>query len=212
MAAIGRRERTKAANRTAILAAGREQFAARGYDAVGVRDITRATELASGTFYNYFPDKQAVFRAIVEEFGAEARRRVRAARRSAAGAEDFLESGFRAFFEFIVADPVTFAFLRRNLSTIRERFGDLVLPAGLGELEDDIARAIERGDLPAVDIGYLAHAMLAIGLELGQELAERDPPDVEGATAFATALFSGGVGDLPRRYAPASCAPASRSC
>jgi AcrR family transcriptional regulator len=211
MAGSGRRERTKAANRAAILAAGRERFAARGYDAVGVRDIVRGTELASGTFYNYFPDKQAVFRAIVEEFGAEARRRVRAARRSATGAEDFLESGFRAFFEFIVADPVTFAFLRRNLSTIRERFGDAVLPAGLGELEDDIGGAIDRGDLPAVDVGYLAHAMLAIGLELGQELAERDPPDVEGATAFATALFAGGVGRLPRRYAAASCAPASRS-
>jgi AcrR family transcriptional regulator len=211
MAASGRRERTKAANRAAILAAGRERFAARGYDAVGVRDIVRGTELASGTFYNYFPDKEAVFRAIVEEFGAEARRRVRAARRSATGAEDFLESGFRAFFEFIVADPVTFAFLRRNLSTIRERFGDAVLPAGLGELEDDIGGAIDRGDLPAVDVGYLAHAMLAIGLELGQELAERDPPDVEGATAFATALFAGGVGRLPRRYAAASCAPASRS-
>jgi hypothetical protein len=138
-----------------------------------------------------------VFRAIVEEFGAEARRRVRAARRSAAGAEDFLQSGFHAFFEFIVADPVTFAFLRRNLGTIRERFGDTVLPAGLGELEDDLREAIARGDLPDVDVGYLAHAMLAVGLELGQELAERRPPDVEGATAFVTALFSGGLERLP---------------
>jgi AcrR family transcriptional regulator len=211
MAAPGRRERTKAANRAAILAAGRERFAARGYDAVGVRDIVRGTELASGTFYNYFPDKQAVFRAIVEEFGAEARRRVRDARRSAAGAEDFLESGFRAFFEFIVADPVTFAFLRRNLGTIRERFGDSVLPAGLGELEEDIRAAIARGYLPDVDVGYLAHAMLAVGLELGQELAERDPPDVEGATAFVTALFSRGVTDLSRRYSATPCAPASPS-
>ncbi len=211
MAATGRRERTKAANRAAILEAGRERFAARGYDAIGVRDIVRGTDLASGTFYNYFPDKQAVFLAIVEEFGAEARRRVRAARRSAAGADDFIESGFRAFFEFIVADPITFAFLRRNQSTIRERFGDAVLPAGLGELEEDIRAAIARGDLPASDVGYLAHAMLAIGLELGQELAERTPPDVEGATAFATALFTRGVGGLPRRYAAASCAPASSS-
>jgi AcrR family transcriptional regulator len=211
MAAPGRRERTKAANRAAIIAAGRERFAARGYDAVGVRDIVRGTELASGTFYNYFPDKEAVFRAIVEEFGAEARRRVRDARRSAAGAEDFLESGFRAFFEFIVADPVTFAFLRRNLGTIRERFGDAVLPAGLGELEEDIRAAIARGDLPDVDVGYLAHAMLAVGLELGQELAERDPPDVEGATAFVTALFSQGVSGLSRRYSATLCAPASPS-
>jgi AcrR family transcriptional regulator len=197
MAATGRRERTKAANRAAILAAGRELFAARGYDAVGVRDIVRGTELASGTFYNYFPDKEAVFRAIVEEFGEQARRRVRDARRSSSGAQDFLESGFRAFFEFIVADPVTFAFLRRNLGTIRERFGDTVLPAGLGELEEDIREAVDRGDLPAIDVGYLAHAMLAVGLELGQQLAERDPPDVEGATAFATALFGGGLDRLP---------------
>jgi AcrR family transcriptional regulator len=210
-ATTSRRERTKAANRAAILAAGRQCFAARGYHAVGVRDIVRGTGLASGTFYNYFADKETVFRAIVEAFGAEARRRVRDARRSAAGAEDFLESGFRAFFEFIVADPVTYAFLRRNLSTIRERFGDAVLPAGLGELEADLREAIGRGELPDVDVGYLAHAMLAVGLELGQELAERRPPDVEGATAFATALFSRGVVGLPRRYAATPCAPASPS-
>ncbi len=53
--------------------------------------------------------------------------------------------------------------------------------------------------------------MLAVGLELGEQLLERDPPDVEGATRFATALFAGGVERLPRRYAATSCAPASRS-
>ena len=84
--AVGRRERTKAANRAAILAAARDVFAEDGYDAAGVRDIIRRTDLASGTFYNYFPDKDAIFRALVEETGAEARRRVRAARRRAATA------------------------------------------------------------------------------------------------------------------------------
>ncbi len=192
MAATGRRERTKAANRAAILDAGRACFAARGYDAVGVRDIVRGTELASGTFYNYFPDKETVFRAIVEEFGEQARRRVRDARRSATGAEDFLSSGFRAFFEFIVADPETFAFLRRNLGTIREQFGDAYVPAGLRELEDDLRAAIARGELPAVDVAYCAHAMLAVALEVGQQLLERTPPDVAGATRFVTNLFAGG--------------------
>ena len=140
------------------------------------------TALASGTFYNYFPDKEAVFRAIVEEFGAEARRRVRAARRSATGPEDFLESGFRAFFEFIVADPVTFAFLRRNLGTIRERFGDAVLPAGLGELEDDIRGAIDRGDLPG-GRRRLPRARDARDRARARPGARRaHPPDVEGAT------------------------------
>jgi hypothetical protein len=47
--------------------------------------------------------------------------------------------------------------------------------------------------LPPVDVVYCAHAMLAVGLELGQRLLERRPPDVEGATRFASALFLGGL-------------------
>jgi AcrR family transcriptional regulator len=186
----GRRERTKAVNRSAILAAAREVFSAHGYDAASVRDIVRRTDLASGTFYNYFPDKASIFRALVEETGEEARRRVRAGRR---GADGFVEGGFRAFFSFIADDPATFAFLRRNLGTIREQFEDAVLPAGIGELEHDLRAAIARGELPPVDVAYCAHAMVAVGLELGQQLVGRRPPDVEGATRFATALFAGGM-------------------
>ena len=189
----GRRERTKAANRGAILAAALEVFAELGYGATGVRDIVRRTDLASGTFYNYFPDKDAVFRALVEETGVEARRRVRAARRSARTAEEFVESGYRAFFAFIVEDPARFAFMRSNLETIRARFGEAVLPAGTAELAEDLRAAIAAGHLQPVDVEYCAHAMVAVGLELGARLAERSPPDVEGATAFASGLFLGAL-------------------
>ena len=153
----------------------------------------RRTDLASGTFYNYFPDKDAVFRALVEETGVEARRRVRAARRSARTAEEFVESGYRAFFAFIVEDPARFAFMRSNLETIRARFGEAVLPAGTAELAEDLRAAIAAGHLQPVDVEYCAHAMVAVGLELGARLAERSPPDVEGATAFASGLFLGAL-------------------
>ena len=53
----GKREATKAANRAAILAAARVVFADIGFGAASVRDIIRRTDLATGTFYNYFPDK-----------------------------------------------------------------------------------------------------------------------------------------------------------
>jgi AcrR family transcriptional regulator len=196
---LGRRERTKAANRAAILAAALEVFAEHGYDAVGVRDIIRRTDLASGTFYNYFPDKESIFRAVLEETGREARRRVRAARRSARTAEEFVERGYRAFFSYIVEDPARFAFTRRNLDTLRARFGDAVLPASTGELAEDLRLAIAAGRLPAVDVEYCAGAMIAVGVELGARLAERDPPDVEGATRFATALFVGALDRLTVR-------------
>ena len=191
--ATGRRERTKAANRAALLEAARDAFGELGFEAAGVRDIVRRTDLASGTFYNYFDDKEAIFRAVVEATGAEARRRVRAARTAAAGFEEFVEAGYRAYFSYIVEDPATFAFMRRNLGALGAAGIEDVLPLGAAELAEDLAALARRGELPPLDLDYCAHAMVAVGVELGARMAERRPPDVDGATRFATALFLAGV-------------------
>src|SRR5262252_6353154 len=73
----GRREQNKAENRTALLKAARAVFAEMGYGAAGVRDIVRRTDLASGTFYNYFKDKDEIFEAVVAELSIELLRRQR---------------------------------------------------------------------------------------------------------------------------------------
>jgi AcrR family transcriptional regulator len=189
----GRRARTKAANRSALVEAARHAFGELGYEAVGVRDIVRRTDLASGTFYNYFPDKAAIFHAVVEETGRAARSRVRAARREADGFAAFVEAGYRAYFSFIVADPGTFAFLRRNLVALRAAGVEEVLPLGTAELAADLAAIVAQGELAPLDVDYCAHAMVAVAVELGARMVERDPPDVEGATRFASELFLAGV-------------------
>jgi len=86
----GKRERTKTANREAILAAAREVFTKLGYGATTVRDIIRATDLASGTFYNYFKSKEEVFQAIQDENALRVRPRLRAERIRARSVEEFI--------------------------------------------------------------------------------------------------------------------------
>jgi len=189
----GRRERTKAQNRAAILAAAREVFAAIGYDAAGVRDVIRRTELASGTFYNYFPDKESVFRAVVEASTQEVRRRLRRARAGASTLEEFVGDAYLEWFRFLVEDRLLFELMHRNSGTIRELFGDPILGAGVDELLADLRAAIRRGDVPPLDADYMAGAMAGAALELGVRMAERDPPDPEGAARFATDLFLGGI-------------------
>ena len=195
-AAGGRREATKAANRAAILRAGEAVFGELGFGAATVRDIVRRTDLATGTFYNYFPDKEAVFRALVEATGDEARRRVAAARARAATPRAFVEDAYRAYFAYIVEDPDRHAFMSRNAGTVRALFDDVALPAVTEDLVADLRAAVARGELPDVDVEYTAGAMIAVGLELGARLIERVPPDVEGATRFATGLFLGGLAGI----------------
>jgi AcrR family transcriptional regulator len=194
----GTRERTKAANRAAILAAAREVFGEVGYGTASVRDIIRRTGLAAGTFYNYFPDKEAVFRALIDEIGAEGRRRVRAARQAATSLEAFVEDAFRAYFSYIVEDPANHAFVARNAGTVRALFDNGQIPLGTEELVEDLEAAIAAGAIPPLDVTYMAHTMLAISLALGERLLERDPPDVDGATRFATGMVLGGLAQLSR--------------
>jgi AcrR family transcriptional regulator len=192
----GKRARTKAQNRAAILDAAREVFAELGYDAAGVRDVIRRTDLASGTFYNYFPDKESVFRAVLDESAQEIRRRLRTVRAGAPTLEVFVGDAYRAWFEFLVEDRLMFELMKRNAGVIRSLFGDPILGAGVEDLLEDLRAAIARGDLPPHDADYMAGAMAGVALELGVRMTERTPADVEGAARFATELFLGGIARL----------------
>jgi len=192
-ALAGKREQTKAANRAAILDAARRVFSRLGYGAATVRDIVRDTDLATGTFYNYFPDKQSVLQALLDEAAAEIRSRVRIARKSSTTVEEFVEGGFRAYYSYLVEDPETFNLLRRNAGTIRSMFDEPTVGAGVEELREDLAAGIRSGLLPDHDVEYMASAMVGAGFEVAVRMLERTPPDVEGAVAFVSRLFLAGL-------------------
>ena len=196
----GRRAATKAANRAAILDAARAVFAEVGFGSASVRDIIRRTDLASGTFYNYFPDKESLFRAVLEESAEKVRARVQAARREAGSLEEFVTAGFGEYFSFLADDPEAFALMRRNSGTIRAMFDQPVFGAGIDELAADLRTAMKIGIVPRVDAEYAAAAMVGAALEVGVAMIQREPPDVEGATRFAASVFLGGIerlGDQP---------------
>jgi len=64
-----RTRRKKDAKRTAMMQAAVRVFADRGYHAATIRDIVAAANVAVGTFYFYFPDKETLFGYLYEETG-----------------------------------------------------------------------------------------------------------------------------------------------
>src|SRR5215813_1089556 len=109
----GRREQNKAENRTALLKAARAAFAEMGYGAASVRDIVRRTDLASGTFYNYFKDKDEIFEAVVGELTGELLKRHQQGRARATTAEEFFRSHYSVYFNFVVEDAELLSLARR---------------------------------------------------------------------------------------------------
>lgn len=197
--ARGKREETKASNRQAIIDAARRIFAELGYGATSVRDIIRATELASGTFYNYFKSKEEVFQALRDETALRVRPRLRAERIRARNFEEFISGSFRAFFEFVQTDQVTFATMRDNQDLQNVRIDTPEVIAGFDELRVDLEVAIQNGVMPDTDADLLMAAMVGVAFEVANHLIKRPDLGVDDAAKFATALFLGGVQALPRR-------------
>jgi AcrR family transcriptional regulator len=189
----GKRERTKQANRTAILDAARVVFADIGFGAATVRDIVRQTDLATGTFYNYFPDKESVLVALLDETAGEARERVRAARRAGTTLDAFVRDGFRAYFDFLLKDRGTSELLSRNAGTIRALFDEPSLVAGVEELAEDLRAGVQAGLIPDHDVEYMAASMVGAAFEVGARMLGSDDPDPGRATDFVSELFIAGL-------------------
>jgi AcrR family transcriptional regulator len=191
----GKREQNAIRNRAAILEAARMVFCEVGYGAATVRDIIRGTDLATGTFYNYFPDKESVLRVLIEEFQRELRRRVHEARAQATSLEEMLHSAFLCCFRVFVEDEVILELMLR----IHDLTSATALEPAIRELAEDLREKSREGIIPPIDIDYLAQAIVAVAAELAFGMLRQKPADVDGATRFATELFLGGIECLSRK-------------
>ncbi len=63
-----RRARTKADTRVRILEAAQVLFAARGYEATTLRDLTAQADIGLGTFFTYFPTKEHLLATFYGQF------------------------------------------------------------------------------------------------------------------------------------------------
>ena len=195
----GRREQNKAENRAALLKAARSLFAEIGYNAAGVRDIVRRTDLASGTFYNYFKDKEEIFSAVIAEMSGELLARHREGRARATTAEEFIRRHCSTYLYYVAEDPEILAFGRNNVTPIRNLFDKPDLRHLADAFAVDIQSAIERSILPRVDVAYLMAAITGIVFEISVVMTSREPVNPDEATEFATRLLMTGLANLPKK-------------
>lgn len=141
-------DRRRARTRAALLQAGQALFAERSVDAVSVDDIVGAAEVAKGSFYNHFPDKDGLARAIAGGIRAEVEALVDATNRETADPAVRMARAFAVYVRYAYDNPERSRAMMRLTST--------------DTLPD---RPLNRGVLTDLEAGFAAGRFQGLALE-----------------------------------------------
>ena len=157
---LTRRERKKGETRERIFRAALELFRQRGCAATTVEDICARADVAKGTFFNYFPRKEAVFAFLAEQWQAEAAQRAAAILAEPGPARDRLVGMFVEFAGFYEAERELAVHLVQEWGRQRRTPDDEICRRWNTLGQDVVRRLQETGEMrPDVDPGR-AHEVL----------------------------------------------------
>ena len=150
---------------------------------------------ASGTFYNYFDRKEAIFYGLNNEIGAELRQLLRDVRQRATSLDSFIKDTFCAYFSYYAKNRENYMLTcsNRGRDGMNEVMQGPQVRAGFAELSDDNRQAIAEGVIPQLDVEFLTASLGGVAFSILDEMVEREPLDPEAAEQFATLLSMTGV-------------------
>jgi len=111
---VPRAQRKRERTRNGLVAAAEELFAKRGPDAVSIDEITAAADVAKGTFYTHFADKDDLTRVLSRSVRLELEAQVT---RVNAGVSDpgiRMANGLACYLSFAVHQPMRARTLSRS--------------------------------------------------------------------------------------------------
>ena len=116
---LGKRDEQKLKVRERLMKEGLALFSSSGFEKTTVSDIVEKSEIARGTFYNYFPDTQKLFDALIEELNQNIKAAIQQTRRDSKNVYDYLYGTFKNYFE-LIGTPQMIQFHILNQAHIRQ--------------------------------------------------------------------------------------------
>ncbi len=169
-------ERT-AATRHALLVAGRELFAAKGFAGTPREDIVERAGVTRGALHHHFGRKEDFFRAVFEQLEEEIGTRVIAAAAQGSDPMDQLRLGGQAFLDAAL-DPSVQRIVLLDAPAVLgwEGWREVEAKHGLGMVMEGIRHVMEAGQIEKQPVEPLAHIVLAALNEAALLVASAEDP------------------------------------
>ena len=185
---VRKRERT----RGELVAAAERLVAARGLDALSIDEITEEADVAKGTFYTHFTDKDDLAAAVGRAIRVDLEDRITAINDGVADAAIRMANGLSSLCAFAIAQPVRARALMRLIPGAVDP--DTPINAGI---RGDVVLGVKTKRFAVTSVNASVVALLGIAMSAGMRLSDpkhRVPdPYTFAADVVATALVALGV-------------------
>ncbi|MGA9102498.1 TetR/AcrR family transcriptional regulator [Aeromicrobium sp.] len=192
-------EERRSTTRAALLAAGRELFATRGFADVPAEQIVRTAGVTRGAMYHHFDDKTELFAAVFEQLEAEITADL-AASLTDVPADELVPTAVSAFLDICARPDVLRIALTDAPATLGwQRWREVEQRHGLGLVNELLSQRAEAtgADVPPL----LGQVVLGAVIEAALLIAHADDPVAARREAEASlgALLAGlgGEGGAP---------------
>jgi AcrR family transcriptional regulator len=189
-----KRERT----RSELVAAAERLVAARGIDGISIDDITEAADVAKGTFYTHFADKDDLASAIARHIRLELEDKITAINGGIDDAAVRMANGLTSMLAFAIANPVRARALMRLFPGVVDP--DTQLNAGI---RGDVVLGAKSKRFAVASVNVAVVAMIGMVLSAAMRLSDTEHP-VEAPFGFAADLVATALVALGVKQAEAS--------
>jgi len=167
----------RSATRRALLDAGRELFAARGFAGAGQEEIVERAGVTRGALAHHFGTKQGLFRAVVESVEGELAEHIATAAMRGDDPMGHLRFGCLAFLDAAL-DPAVRRIVLLDAPAVLgwQAWRELDTTYGLGLVSEALDHCMEAGLMAPRPVQPLAHILLAALNEAAMLVANADDP------------------------------------
>lgn len=176
-----------------LLTAAEQLFAQKGFAHTSVAEMTQRAGVALGTFYLYYPNKEALFLELVDQLGDRLRQFVSERTAPIGHGLERQRVAFRAFFEFAARTPSLYRMVRQadfvDETVYRQYYERLARAYG-----EALSLSMSEGSVQRFKPEVLAWMLMGIADFVGQRFVIwEEQPDVDAFLDEVVAFVEGGL-------------------
>ena len=200
IANLNRYQRRRERTRQELLTAAKTVLAEKGYHNTKIADIAAAADIGVGTFYLYYPTKDALFLELVEETARSLKEEIDQARAQVEDVAEKIHAAQLAFFRFARDNRELLKIIFGHGNTFNELLRQ-VYAMFVSSAAERITEGIQRAAFQPFPSQVVANALVGMSVQVVSWWIEREGPPAEEMAETMTNFILHGLAVNPTRRA-----------